>query len=429
MSRDQCDAGSFVADAAHLRSILDEAEVLIYSKDLAGRYVWANRRALEVSGRAMEDVLGKTDRELLPLELAERFRLIDEQLTSGQTDRLTVESTLTMADGSVRSFENISKPLKDSDGRTIGVFGTSADITVRKELERELKQQGKLLQTILDHADASIYMIDGDHRFHYVNKACAQLLQRPGEEIVGKLDLEFLDTDTAMRLRVLNERVFQTGQPQRGEDEYIDPAGVKRVFWTVKAPLHSADGEPPMLIGISTDITAIHQAQERLRDLSLTDPLTGLSNRRDFDEHLGRELKRAEREGCSTALLVMDLDFFKAVNDQYGHPTGDDVLVTVARLIRESTRAGDVAARLGGEEFGVLMPATDRTEALNAAERLRQRLAGTIHQAQDHSTFRLTISIGVAVCQAGNQSTLELYSAADQLLLEAKRQGRNRVIG
>lgn len=290
------------SNTARLCDILNAAEVIVYSKDLAGRYTWVNRKGLSITGRSLEQTLGRTDAELVPRELSERFGDSDDKILSGEAERVAVETTMTLPDGTRRVFENISRPLKDSNGRIVGVVGTSSDIT------------------------------------------------------------------------------------------------------------------------------ELYEAREKLRQLSLTDHLTSLGNRRNFDEHVARELNRAQRQGTPTALLLMDLDHFKSVNDRFGHPVGDDVLVRIARIVREHTRTEDVSARMGGEEFGIVMPDTDLEQALAVAQRLHRHINETNHLSNGLSRFKVSASFGLATCDSGGMSLREFYILADQALLEAKQRGRNCIV-
>jgi diguanylate cyclase (GGDEF)-like protein len=176
---------------------------------------------------------------------------------------------------------------------------------------------------------------------------------------------------------------------------------------------------------------AIHNAQlhRQVDQLSVTDPLTGLSNRRRFDRELADELTRARRYAKPLALILCDLDLFKAVNDRFGHPAGDAALRAMGEVLRQTVRETDLPARVGGEEFAVLMPETGPDEALEVAERLR---SGVENQAVEWEgqTFRLTISVGVAG-SAGEtlpDAPDELYRLADKATYRAKEAGRNRVV-
>lgn len=175
---------------------------------------------------------------------------------------------------------------------------------------------------------------------------------------------------------------------------------------------------------------ALQRANNRLEDLSRHDPLTGLYNRRHFDEMQQTEFRRAHRNDLPLSLLICDIDFFKEYNDRYGHPAGDQCLRAVADAMSGSiTRSGDTLARIGGEEFAVLLPATPLTAALLVAERLRQAVAAlAMPHAGSHAAPCVTISIGAAQIEPRHPGGFEtLFEQADRALYRAKQAGRNRV--
>ena len=172
---------------------------------------------------------------------------------------------------------------------------------------------------------------------------------------------------------------------------------------------------------------ALRESEERYRSLSQTDSLTGLFNSRQLHEQLPIEIERAKRYQRPMSLLVLDCDNFKAVNDTYGHLSGDHVLQNLAHAIRQCLRRSDFAFRYGGEEFVVLLPETEGLAALNIAERLRGLFAGLNTPAQDGETIRCTVSIGVAVYQPGDEEDA-LIRRADEACYKAKQAGKNRVI-
>jgi diguanylate cyclase (GGDEF)-like protein len=162
--------------------------------------------------------------------------------------------------------------------------------------------------------------------------------------------------------------------------------------------------------------------QAEVERIARTDALTGLANRRAFGEALARELAVAARGGATCALIVLDIDHFKAVNDTYGHPAGDRVLAAVGRVLALGAREIDVPARYGGEEFAVILPGCDGSDALDVAERLRAAVAA------EPGPVQVTISAGVAVFPADGAEADSLVAAADSALYRAKRQGRNRTV-
>jgi two-component system cell cycle response regulator len=175
--------------------------------------------------------------------------------------------------------------------------------------------------------------------------------------------------------------------------------------------------------------------QDYLRDkfqqgleLAVTDSLTGLYNRRYMEGHLDTLVEEGASAGKPVSLLIFDIDYFKAVNDTHGHPAGDTVLKEFARRISQNVRGVDLACRLGGEEFVVVMPDTDLAYALMVAERLRQRIAEAPFRVNDTTSLSITVSIGIAVTEGPSDSAPKLLERADHALYRAKRDGRNRVV-
>jgi diguanylate cyclase (GGDEF)-like protein len=168
------------------------------------------------------------------------------------------------------------------------------------------------------------------------------------------------------------------------------------------------------------------RADEETRRLAITDPLTGVFNRRTFIELAERELARSRREASALSLMILDLDHFKQVNDTFGHLAGDDVLVAFTALVRDRVRRGDLVVRYGGEEFCVLLPATSLPAAVALAERIRAATAASVLTPRP---VRITVSIGVTAYTGGREVTLEaLLGRADEALYRAKDEGRNRVV-
>ncbi|MCU0697949.1 MAG: diguanylate cyclase [Myxococcaceae bacterium] len=172
----------------------------------------------------------------------------------------------------------------------------------------------------------------------------------------------------------------------------------------------------------------LQEANARLERLAVTDGLTGLFNHRRFQEALHSELLRCERHKRPLAVLMLDVDFFKKVNDSLGHPAGDELLRRLAEVLSKDLRQTDLIARYGGEEFAVLLPETTKAEALQVGERMREAVEARINE---NTTWpqRITVSVGVATFPEDARSAEALLEASDQALYVAKRQGRNRVVG
>lgn len=182
-------------------------------------------------------------------------------------------------------------------------------------------------------------------------------------------------------------------------------------------------GEVELLILNAIQLIKLHQRIDRLRGEADLDHLTGLANRRRFRVALSREVERWRRYGASCALLLLDIDHLKKINDSFGHPAGDLVIREIAETLIRASRDNDTAARLGGEEFALLLAGIDDVKAESAANRLRAILA----EQSIEGIGNVTVSIGVAACPAHADSERTLYAASDEALYVAKNKGRNRV--
>ncbi len=191
----------------------------------------------------------------------------------------------------------------------------------------------------------------------------------------------------------------------------------------VQALPFPVEGEDAV-VWVASNITGKNEVQQQLRQLSETDALTGLYNRRKLIETLDQRLTVFEREKSQTSVLVFDLDNFKRLNDEMGHHAGDTALIEIARLCRQHLRQDDMVARFGGDEFVVVMPGTRQTDALEIAERLRERIPATLRESLRYES---TISGGVAEFGLPDRSSSDILKRADEGLYLSKRSGRNRV--
>jgi diguanylate cyclase (GGDEF)-like protein len=187
------------------------------------------------------------------------------------------------------------------------------------------------------------------------------------------------------------------------------------------------DGVVTQLVGISQDVTASKAAQEKLAYQANYDALTGLSNRHHFWTGLQSALRRASIAHSTVAVCLFDIDFFKEINDRFGHAAGDEVLETVGNIVRGELRSSDIGGRLGGDEFCIALPGTDDNECARVADRIRERLGTLAFGMAAGSTFSVTATFGVAEAERDGDAK-ELMEAADQALYRAKSAGRNRVL-
>jgi diguanylate cyclase (GGDEF)-like protein len=192
-------------------------------------------------------------------------------------------------------------------------------------------------------------------------------------------------------------------------------------------PLHDDSGLVSHFVAIERDVTHWHSVQDALYLLAVTDELTGLSNRRLFAELGNKYLHLAHRQATPLSVVMLDLDYFKQVNDRFGHQMGDSLLRVVGRVLSQGIRESDVAGRLGGEEFGLLLPETSQHEALQVIHRVQAMLDGACQAASLPPAACVTLSVGLTLLRAEDKALDDILQRADEALYTAKKLGRNRV--
>ncbi|WP_323892899.1 sensor domain-containing diguanylate cyclase [Aeromonas allosaccharophila] len=409
----------------HLKAIFNETDAYMFTKDLAGRYTYANQAVLDLFGCTLAELQGQDDRAFFDLEFSNAIERNDRLVLEQQIAIAQEEINYLKSTGEKRCYWTVKKPIHDKDGNLIGLCGISTDITEHKLIEARLAEQHQLLELILANVDAHIYMKDSQHRFLYVNQKVADMLGLPAEQIINRRDDEVIPAASACQLWRLDNRVFETGELQAGEEMLTDPEGNQHYYWSVKVPFLLGDGTPT-LIGISSDITELHQLKEQLHQQSVRDGLTGLYNRRFFFEMCEKNLSLDMRHHLTSVLMVLDVDQFKCINDRFGHPLGDRALVHLGRVMQSVLRSEDVLARIGGDEFAILLPNTTLSAATCLAERLRQQVMQSPLPLPDGDVLIMTISAGLVENSEGELME-SLYARADQLLYQAKQTGRNCV--
>lgn len=267
---------------------------------------------------------------------------------------------------------------------------------------------------------------------HFVSPYAQHLLGLSAEGLTAdpRLVLQHMPAEDAVALRQHHERAHRLQQPYACTVRLQQPGG-QMVWVQVSASPSAVAGQPGATLwsGFAFDVTDRMQLETDLRHMAFHDPLTGAHNRRSFMLTLTQEVHRVQRTGDVAALLMLDIDHFKRVNDTFGHDAGDDVLKHLVGVLQAALRRPDTLARLGGEEFAVLLPATQLPGALELAERLRVAVETTPATLRDQpgQTVVYTISIGVALLGPHAPSADDVLKRADRAMYQAKSTGRNRV--
>ncbi|WP_083251453.1 EAL domain-containing protein [Acidihalobacter yilgarnensis] len=298
--------------------------------------------------------------------------------------------------------------------------------------DRHLRITEDKLALILDSVDACIYIKDTELRYQYVNHRQAELVGLPAKKILGQTDDVLYTPEVAIRMRVDDRRVLEHGERLTVEEENRSANGVlRRTYLTVKQPLRDDDGEIYALCGIATDFTEHKRNQQKIHQLAFYDPLTGLPNRSLLLDRAKHALDNYVRSQSVGALLFIDLDNFKILNDTLGHGQGDILLGQAATRLGAQVRHNDTLARLGGDEFVLLMENLGETldTAISDVENIARKLlqAFTEPFQLDNGIYNITASIGVALFSEADHRVEELLKRADMAMYEAKASGRDQV--
>jgi len=331
---------------------------------------------------------------------------------------------------------------------TLSLLGLS--IRRQRDLARikeQLAESERELQTIIEASPECVKILAADGALLKMNPAGLQMIEADSwEQVTGRKVDNIIAPAHRQAFAALTRRVCSGGTGQL-EFEIIGLKGGHRWLDTHAVPIPNPSGEGMLLLGLTRDITQrkqleavqqearrelelkleqISELQLRLQEQVIRDPLTGLFNRRFLDETLPRELSRAKREGYSLSLIMLDLDHFKQVNDTYGHSAGDEVLRTLAEILRHNARDSDIICRYGGEEFLVALPRMAPDQARQRVESWRQTLENTVIRHGDLA-IKVTLSAGIANYPDHGADVEILFARADQALYQAKQAGRNRV--
>jgi diguanylate cyclase (GGDEF)-like protein/PAS domain S-box-containing protein len=332
-------------------------------------------------------------------------------------------------DGSEIPVEISLGPLETDQGMLVSA--AIRDITARKRADAALRAAEERFRTAFEEAPVGMALARLDGRILQVNRALCEIVGYSSEQLEATTLESICHPDEAVRDRAeLDRLVASEASRYRTERRYIHAAGHPVPVDLSVAVVRDGDGEPLHFLAQVADITERKRFEGQLQYLADHDALTGMLNRRRFEQELGRELARSNRYGSGGAVLAIDLDHFKYVNDTLGHSVGDELITRVGSIFRERLRATDVIARLGGDEFAVILPGADEPEAVLVAENLLDSLrnAGRIESPSPLThPRRVTASIGVALFAGERVTSEEILVEADIAMYDAKEAGRDRI--
>ncbi|HEY3323159.1 MAG TPA: EAL domain-containing protein [Planctomycetota bacterium] len=422
-------AAQVTEQAYLLTTMLETLPDHVYFKDLQGRFLRVSRaEARDLGLSDPEQMIGKTDFDFFRPEEAERFRAEEQEIARTGKPLVNKEEPKTYPDGHYGWTTTTKMPVRDDTGRVTGIFGVSHDITPRKESEERLAQQNYFVSTLLATVPDYIFFKDMQSRFILTSHAHARLmgLTDPAQA-VGKTDFDFFPKEQSEQFARDEQEIMRTGRSIIAQEEKAHaPNGSLVHLSTTKLPLRDSAGKIIGTLGVSRDITDRKRSEELLYRRAFYDPLTELPNRALFMDRLTHLFRRAQRHPeKSFAVLFLDLDRFKAVNDSLGHEAGDSLLIASAQRIEQCVRPGDTVARLGGDEFTVLLEEVrDVAEAVRVSERVLASLSQAVRIAG--TEVFSTASIGIALSTSGYEKPEDILRDADTAMYGAKAHGKAR---
>jgi diguanylate cyclase (GGDEF)-like protein/PAS domain S-box-containing protein len=380
-----------------------------------------NEAAAAVTGGKVEQLLGTTLTDAYTSESEvyhDMHRAYNERITHGHEMDYTFLST-----GETRrikaTYTFISPDL---------VLVYTEDITELTESFKRLEEEKERFRTLVEGISEALVAVDSNGRIFDLNTSAIEMFDYPREELIGK-EVELLVPETKRLLHTEHREMYMQSPRTRemGRGFNLTAQDASGRTFPVEIGLNTVHAEDSIsVIALITDITERMKTEEVLRTEALTDSLTGLFNRRAFEDQLAAEENRVARGAKKYSIIIADIDHFKSVNDTYGHGVGDEILRHITRILHAHIRRADTLARWGGEEFIILLPETDLEGSATSAEKLRASIE-TSPARTSRGSIGVSMSFGTAVIEHG-ETKESVISRADEKLYAAKNAGRNCVM-
>ena len=395
------------------RSLIAHMPDYVALLDLEGRIIFANRVG---HGFSIEQVIGTNLLDYIDKDHREGFReTMDKVLESDKPQTFILP--LPTPRGTLWWSNRIG--LMKKGGETIGFVTIGSDITETKQNEQSLLK----LSSAVDQSASAVVITSIDGDVEYVNKRYTEITGYDYDEVLGNKSHLFTSKSNTTNAHQLSEAI-KSGKSWHGEIESTRKNGEK--YWELVSisPIHDDTGDLTHFVTVSEDLTELKNTQFEIERLSYYDTLTGLENRRLFRERLEHHIEKCIKEDKKIAVLYLDLDQFKRINDTLGHDAGDSLLKSAAKLLRDVVSADDFVARLGGDEFAILLTDIPNSSAAGSmARKILQEFEKPI-KIQDQEIITTT-SIGITVAPADTTDPTTMIKNADLAMYRAKELGRN----
>ncbi|MFN8149211.1 MAG: PAS domain S-box protein [Candidatus Nanopelagicales bacterium] len=406
----------------HYRLLAESATHFTVRVDAQGVVSWASPSVHAVLGWSPEELVGTRGTDYLHPDQHELAPPARTHLREGRI--LAGKARFRRVDGSYLWVSQVVTPLFDDDGAYVGSISGFQDVEAQVRAEQALVASEERFRRVLASAPSGMAVASLDRRLVMVNGALCRLLDRDEEWLLAHTTLDVLHPDEVESVLALRARLDAGEVPEPSEVRVVTGSG--RTVWVQlgAALLRDEEGAPSGIVLQLIDVTETRDAREALREMAEHDPLTGVLNRAPLEEGLSRLVSPGSVGDRAAAVLYVDVDGLREVNNTLGHAAGDLLLTTIVERIRSQLRADDLLSRVGGDEFVVVLPSVgSAADAKNVAEKLHDAVRPPI--TISGAVVLPTISIGIAL-SGQDRTARQIVDAADQALLQAKRDGKNR---
>ncbi len=402
-----------------MRRLFDLTPNYVSIRDAAGRYVMVSQAYADLYGTTVDEMLEKPIASFIhnPVE-AQQDLSDDAEVLRSRRSRFSTQEMIDSA-GAQRLLQIVKRPIVLHDGRAF-VMCVAVDITRGRRAETTLEKTNEFLKNVLETISDAVFALDINGRFTLANKRLSQMTGYKHHELIGMPFTRIFASESLVDVqRFLHGAVAENAKERRFEAHVAHADSHQRIVTCSLLPLKQ--GERAIgIVGTAVDITDRKAAEQRIEHLAYHDPLTGLPNRRLLNDRLTMALSQAERDGRMVAVLFVDLDRFKSINDSLGHRTGDLVLQELGSRLRSCMRLADTVARMGGDEFVFLLPALEEMEEATV---VAQRILDAVRKPFqiESREFVLTASAGISFYPLHGRDAETLIKHADIALFENKR--------
>ncbi|MBN1691335.1 MAG: PAS domain S-box protein [Dehalococcoidia bacterium] len=405
------------------RSILDQLYDSYYEVDLDGNFTLANNSVCQSLGYTREELIEKNYRLMVPEDAKRSLLLAFNEVYRTSEPNKGFEHKVICKDGSTLSVESSISLRKNELGEIVGFRSVSRDITERKQGEQALRDSEERYRSLVENINDVFYTMDNEGNITYVSPVVEKLSKYKVSDLIGQSFISLIHPDDLPGLTDSFNRLV-SGQLEPWEFRIFDKDGTIIYVRTSSRPIYK-DGEVVGLTALITDITERKQMELKLEQMATHDFLTGLPNRVLLTDRFTMAAALACRNKTRLAVMSLDLDKFKSINDTLGHAAGDQVLKTISSRLRGIIRSSDTAARVGGDEFVLIMMETNHREDATA---IAQRILDSFREPLliDGHNIIVSTSIGVANYPEDAQDLDTLIKKSDAAMYYSKGHGRNQ---